>query len=167
VIGAPTAAAEFEGLAPDLPQPNTVVLAPRPQPPAVVHQRAAYAQTYPAGWYAGPTGAMQWWDGHQWGPFAPPAAARPTKDVGIAYIFLLLLGGFAAHRFYVGRTGSAVALLVLFLAGWTLVAVAVGVVLLVAAYIWMIVDLFLLPSLVREANATTLTQSPFTSPRQF
>lgn len=160
VIGAPNAQAEYAALSPDLPAPDTIVLAPRPESPAYAspHMREyAPAQAQTPGWYPGPSGMVQWWDGQGWGPYAPQPA-RPAKEVGIAYLFLLLLGGFAAHRFYLGRTGSAVALLSIWWAGWLLAALIVGIPLIIAGGIWLLVDLFLLPSMVRETNAARLNQ---------
>ncbi|MFB8387478.1 TM2 domain-containing protein [Microbacterium sp. NPDC055910] len=153
VIGAPTPEAEWAALSPTLPAP-TVVIPPQQLPPAYVQPQAgSFAQ--PAGWYPGPTGLLQWWDGRSWGPFAPQTA-QPQKEVGIAYLFFFLLGGFAAHRFYLGRIGSAIALLCIWWAGWFLVGVAVGVPLLIAGGIWLLVDLFVLPSMVRDENARRL-----------
>jgi TM2 domain-containing membrane protein YozV len=163
VVGAPNRSAEYAALDPYLPPPGPVTVPPRPsESPA---QGALYPQ--PPGWYAGPSGAPQWWDGRQWGPFAPATAARPAKEVGIAYILLLLLGGFAAHRFYVGRTGSAVGFLILWWGGWLLAALAIGIPMLIAGGIWLLVDLFLLPSLVREANARAMTQPGGIPPAPF
>ncbi|GAA3213324.1 TM2 domain-containing protein [Microbacterium terregens] len=166
VIGAPDAKAEFAALAPDLPAPRTVVLAPRPQvplyPPPQAHA-SVVPRTPSAGWYPGPAGMMQWWDGQMWGPYAPQAA-RPAKEIGIAYLFFFLLGGVAAHRFYLGRTGSAVLLLCLWMGGWLLSPILIGIPLVIAGGIWLLVDLFLLPSMVREAN-TLRMNVPSASPR--
>ena len=150
VIGAPNSEAEFAALAPDLPAPDSIVLAPpQPTPPQVL------PASHGAGWYPGPAGMMQWWDGVSWGPYAP-TAARPAKDVGVAYLFLLLLGGVAAHRFYLGRIGSAIAFCCLWWGGWLTSLFIIGIPLLIAAVIWWIVDLFLLPSMVRATNAAPL-----------
>ncbi|WP_426321610.1 DUF2510 domain-containing protein [Microbacterium sp. E-13] len=155
-ISAPSAKAEFAALDPYVPSPRPEVI-PVPQAPPW----AAVPRFQPAGWYAGPTGALQWWDGQQWGPFAPPTAAttRPVKEVGIAYLLLFLLGGFSAQRFYLGLTGSAILFNVLWWGGWILAGLAVGIPMMVAAGIWWFVDLFLLPSLVRNANARAMTPS--------
>jgi TM2 domain-containing membrane protein YozV len=159
VIGASSAQAEYAALDPYLPAPPTEVIPAAPQ--ARAHSAA---QLQPAGWYPGPTGALQWWDGRQWGPFAPPTAAisRPAKEVGIAYLFLFLLGGFSAHRFYLGLVGSAIVFNVLWWGGWILAGLAIGIPMMVAAGIWWFVDLFLLPSLVRNANARALAPTPMT-----
>lgn len=164
VIGAPSAHAEYAALDPYLPAPQTEVIPVVPQ----AHTSPLAPQFQPAGWYPGPTGALQWWDGQQWGPFAPPVAAmHPGKEVGIAYLFLFLLGGFSAQRFYLGLIGSAIVFNVLWWGGWILVGLAVGVPMVIAAVIWWFVDLFLLPSLVRNANARALMPAPPLAPRAF
>lgn len=148
VVGAPSATAEYEALDPYLPPPRaTTTVATVPMTPLV--------ESAPAGWYPGPTGALRWWDGVQWGPFAPPApfVGTPAKEVGIAYLFLLLLGGVAAHRFYLGLIPSAILFNVLWWGGWLLSILLIGIPMILAAAIWWVVDLFLLPSMVRRANA--------------
>lgn len=155
VVGAPSATAEYEALDPYLPAPvATATVATVPMTPLV-------AASPPAGWYPGPTGALQWWDGRHWGPFAPPATqgGAPAKDVGIAYLLLLLLGGVAAHRFYLGLIPSAIVFNVLWWGGWLLSILLIGVPMVIAAAIWWVVDLFLLPALVRRANAVRSTGS--------
>jgi TM2 domain-containing membrane protein YozV len=80
------------------------------------------------------------------------------KEVGIAYLFFLLLGGVGAHRFYLGRAGSAVLLLCLWMGGWLLAALLIGIPMIIAGGIWLLVDLFILPSMVREENARRLAR---------
>ena len=156
VVGAPTREAEFAALDPYLPAPNspTLVLPREPMSPSYQEVQPRSAST-PPGWYPSASGAMQWWDGHAWGPLAPPqtVSVRPIKESGIAYLFWILLGGFAAHRFYLGLTGSAIALLVLWVGGWLLTPLLIGIPMLIAGGIWLFVDLFLIPGLVRAANA--------------
>ncbi len=118
-------------------------------------------QQAPAGWYPDPTsGHLRWWDGHMWGAFAPPAQPpqvvvlpRPLKEPGLAYVFLLLLGGFAAHHFYLRQYAAAIIMLCLWWIGWATTAVGLGFVLLGAVVIWWIVDLFNIPSYVRQVNS--------------
>lgn len=74
------------------------------------------------------------------------------KSVGVAYLLLIFLGGFGAHRFYLGRTGSAVAMLLLNLFGWITVLLGVGLILLGFAWLWLFVDLFLVPGIARSHN---------------
>lgn len=131
--------------------------------------------TSPAGWYAEPTtGDTRWWDGDRWGSYAPPPqsqpqpqpyaaqlgpmpAQRPLKDVGVAYLLAVLLGGFGAHNFYVGNVGPAVCQLLLVVIGWATSWLFVGFLLLAAWFAWWVVDLFLLPGFVRSANARIAT----------
>lgn len=88
----------------------------------------------------------------QAGPYAMAAMPRPVKDVGVAYILAILLGGFAAHRFYLGRTSSAVAFLAVLWLGVLLIGALVGIPMIMAAGLWWIIDLFLIPGITREAN---------------
>lgn len=78
---------------------------------------------------------------------------RPAKDMAIAYLLLVFLGDFGAHRFYLGRPGSAIAMLVLTVVGLATTFVFVGFVLLLAVLVWWVVDLFLTAGFVREHNA--------------
>lgn len=112
----------------------------------------------PPGWYANPDGQQQWWDGRQWGPVASPqpypVAVYAAKESSTAYLFAILLGGFAAHRFYLNSPGSAIGFMVLWWGGWLLSGLAVGLPMLVAAGIWFVIDLFRIPEMVRTANST-------------
>jgi TM2 domain-containing membrane protein YozV len=64
------------------------------------------------------------------------------KIAVVAYILWLFLGWFGGHNFYLGRTGVAVAQLILTLTvvGW------------VVTIFWALVDGFLIPGWVREQN---------------
>lgn len=64
--------------------------------------------------------------------------ARPSA--GVAYLLAIFLGVFGAHRFYLGRTGSALVMLLLTI---TVLGVAITTV-------WTLVDLFLIPGMIRE-----------------
>ncbi|KQV26344.1 hypothetical protein ASC54_05460 [Yonghaparkia sp. Root332] len=79
-------------------------------------------------------------------------SAIPSKSVGAAYAFLLLLGGFAAHHFYLRRWAEAWILLALWWGGWLLTGIGVGFVMLFAVFVWWIYDLVALPNLVAQAN---------------
>lgn len=110
-------------------------------------------QSPPPGWYPNSQGHTQWWDGQRWGPYAPPSVPqRPLKDAGIAYLLLILLGGFGAHRFYLGQAAVGVIILVLWCGGLLLSFLGVGFFMMAAAGIWLFVDLFLIPGMTREAN---------------
>lgn len=71
-----------------------------------------------------------------------------AKSTGAAYIIWLFLGGLGGHRFYLGRTGSGVAMLILFILGWVLLPVGVGAFCLIIVGIWAIVDAFLIPGMI-------------------
>ncbi len=60
-------------------------------------------------------------------------------SVVAAYLLWFFLGFFAAHRFYLGRIGSAIVQLVLNM--------------MVVGLIWLFVDLFLIPGMVRAKQA--------------
>ena len=74
------------------------------------------------------------------------------KSVAVAYLLLLFVGLFGAHRFYLGRTGSAIVMLVLALLSFVLTLVAVGMIGILGLYVWVFVDLFLVPGIVRDFN---------------
>lgn len=73
-----------------------------------------------------------------------------AKSAGVAYLLLIFFGGFGAHRFYLGKTGSAIAMLIMFILGWLTLALVVGAALLVAVGLWCLVDLFLIPGMVQN-----------------
>ncbi|MBB4567423.1 TM2 domain-containing protein [Rhizobium leucaenae] len=73
-----------------------------------------------------------------------------AKSVGAAYLLWFFLGTLGAHRFYLGRTGSGVAQLVLFVLGWLTTFLVIGFALLAALGIWWIVDAFLISAMIAE-----------------
>ncbi|AWB47078.1 hypothetical protein DCC85_20755 [Paenibacillus sp. CAA11] len=64
------------------------------------------------------------------------------KNMFVAYILWYFLGLFGGHRFYTGRTGSAIFQLILTI---TVIGLAVN-------WIWWIVDAFLVHKWVKEYN---------------
>ena len=117
----------------------------------------------PPGWYQDPAGLQRWWDGAAWGVYAPvpvpvpmPVVVpmlRPAKETSVAYLFAIFLGGLGIHHFYLGNTGKAVTMLILYLFGWITSWLIIGFFLWAAVGIWVIVDLFLIPGYVRAANS--------------
>jgi TM2 domain-containing membrane protein YozV len=75
-----------------------------------------------------------------------------SKSVGVAYLLWFFLGGFGGHRFYAGKTGSAVAQLLLMLVGIVTLVVAVGAFLMFAVGVWVLIDAFLIPGWIRNHN---------------
>lgn len=87
-------------------------------------------------------------------PGHPPVYVMPLKSAGIAYLLWILLGGFGAHRFYLGRPGGAIGQLILCLLGWaTLWVFFLGLVFLIPLWVWLFIDLFLIPGHTRDAHS--------------
>lgn len=84
-----------------------------------------------------------------------------AKSTGVAYLLWFFLGGFGGHRFYLGRTGTAIAQLIITLIGVVTSVVGVGLVFLAVTGIWVLVDAFLIPGMVsnqKEAVRQKFTQ---------
>lgn len=104
------------------------------------------------------------------------------KSVGVAYLFWFFLGGLGAHRFYAGRTQSAVTMLLLNLGGWVCICAGMGMAgtgdkdiaglggavgslpcfMWLAMGIWLLIDAFLIPGMIQQYNqalASGLTSS--------
>lgn len=73
-----------------------------------------------------------------------------SRSALVAYLLLIFAGGLGIHRFYLGHTGSGVAMLVLLIVGVLTTPIVIGFVLLLALGIWWIVDLFLIPGMVNR-----------------
>ena len=69
------------------------------------------------------------------------------KSTGVAYLLCIFLGGLGIHRFYLGRSGSGAVQLILWFLGWVTLFMAW-----VPLGIWVLIDLFLIPSIAREEN---------------
>lgn len=75
-----------------------------------------------------------------------------SKSVGVAYLLWFFLGGFGGHRFYMGQTGTAIAQLIMTLIGIGTAIIGIGFILLAVVGIWVLVDAFLIPGIVRNHN---------------
>lgn len=73
-----------------------------------------------------------------------------AKSAAVAYLLWIFLGGFGAHRFYLGRTGSGIAMIALLVIGLATAGAIVGGLLIVALGVWLLVDLFLIPGMIRN-----------------
>ncbi len=81
--------------------------------------------------------------------------ANEGKSVFLVYIILLFVGVLGIHSFYLGKTTSAIIMLLCTVLGLLTLPIVVGAVFLVAVGVWCVVDLFLVPGLVTE-NRTAL-----------
>ena len=66
--------------------------------------------------------------------------SNDKPSTAVAYILLIFLGVLGAHRFYLGRTGSGVAMLLISLTFFGLLITV----------IWALIDLFLVPGMIRD-----------------
>ncbi len=80
--------------------------------------------------------------------------ANEKKSTGVAYLLWFFLGGFAAHRFYLGLAGTAAAQLALFWGGLMLSWAIIGIPMLIAFSIWWLIDAFLIGGMI-ESDAST------------
>lgn len=74
------------------------------------------------------------------------------KSTTTAYLLWWFFGIFGAHRFYLGKTGSAIAMLLISLTSFALMIVLVGFVTIFITVVWMFVDMFLIPGMTRDHN---------------
>ena len=75
------------------------------------------------------------------------------KSIGIAYALWFFLGRFGGHRFYLGKTTSAVIMLVSMIIGIVTSAIFIGFFIVIAVGIWALIDAFLIPGIVaRDQN---------------
>ena len=68
-------------------------------------------------------------------------ATKSDKSWGVA-LALSLLGVFGVHRFYIGRAGSGVTMLLLLVIGSLTSGIIIGVPMLVIVVIWAVIDFF-------------------------
>ncbi len=66
------------------------------------------------------------------------------KSKGTAALLAFFLGGFGAHRFYVGKTGSAVVMLIMAIVGILLSCVYIGIPLCFVVGIWSFIDFIII-----------------------
>jgi TM2 domain-containing membrane protein YozV len=91
---------------------------------------------------------------------SPAASAAATvmrydankKSLAVSYLLWVFVGMLGGHRFYNGRTGTAVTQLVLFILGIATYIFLIGIFVVAALGIWVLVDAFLIPGWVRTYN---------------
>lgn len=79
--------------------------------------------------------------------------ANESKSQLVAYLLAILLWGFGAHRMYLGRWASGLAMLVLTGIGMLTAPILIGWIPLAFVWIWAVVDLFLIPGMIRNDQA--------------
>jgi TM2 domain-containing membrane protein YozV len=70
-------------------------------------------------------------------------AAKPNDRVRnqiVAALLAFFLGGLGIHRFFLGYTGIGIAQLLMFVLGIPLMAILIGIPIVLAAYIWVLID---------------------------
>ncbi len=80
-----------------------------------------------------------------------------SKSMVIAYVLWFFLGQLGIHRFYLGKIGTAIAQLALGLLGWATALLGIGFFFLVPLWIWLIVDIFLIPGMSNGPGLSTVT----------
>jgi TM2 domain-containing membrane protein YozV len=74
----------------------------------------------------------------------------------IAYLLWFFLGYLGAHRFYLGRFGSGLLMLLLFGLSWALTFLLIGYAGLLVIGIWWLVDAFLIPGMTSSYNTRVI-----------
>jgi TM2 domain-containing membrane protein YozV len=120
---------------------------------AFLAEERARAQAAPAPAPTGGTRAAGIDDGFS----RPPLTERPfvsRKTMGTAYLLWFFLGGLSAHRFYLGFRVSAIIQMLLTPLGYAMLLSKspAGLLLVPAAGLWILVDVFLIPGMVTKAN---------------
>jgi TM2 domain-containing membrane protein YozV len=80
------------------------------------------------------------------------------KSMLLAYVLWWFLGTFGVHRFYLGRIGSGLAMLVTAAVSIALTIVLVGFLGLIVLGVWWIIDACLIPGMVREHNTRLMNR---------
>lgn len=73
-----------------------------------------------------------------------------AKSAGIAYALWFFTGFLGGHRFYLGKTGTAIAQLIIFILGIFTTMFVVGIFMLGIVGIWVLVDAFLIPGMIKS-----------------
>ncbi len=80
------------------------------------------------------------------------------KSLLVAYLLWWFLGWAGAHRFYLGRTGSAIVMLMLFAISCVLMLVVVGWFGYLLWGLWWLIDALLIPSFVTQCNVRLINR---------
>src|SRR5690242_4187659 len=80
------------------------------------------------------------------------------KSAGVAYLLWFFLGYFGVHRFYLGQTGSGVAMAIIFVLSVVTTLIGIGLIGLAVIGIWWFVDAFLIPGIATRMNQELATR---------
>lgn len=72
------------------------------------------------------------------------------KNLALAYVLWFFLGQLGIHRFYTGRAGTGIVQLLLGISGWATTAILIGWIPLFFLWIWLFIDIFLIPGMCRN-----------------
>ena len=74
------------------------------------------------------------------------------KNIVVAYLLLFFAGYLGAHRFYLGRplAGALILVSTLFVGVLTLFSLGILAILFLPISLWLLIEIFLLPSIVRN-----------------
>lgn len=75
---------------------------------------------------------------------------QQQRNIALAYVLLVFLGQIGIHRFYTGRIGTGIIQLLLGLSGWATTWILIGYIPLGFLWIWLVIDIFLLPGMCRN-----------------
>ena len=76
------------------------------------------------------------------------------KSVGVAYLLWFFVGYLGGHRFYAGKTGTAIFQLLLTIFGACTVMFGIGFFVLGIVGLWILIDAFLIPGIVSSHNVS-------------
>lgn len=98
-------------------------------------------------------------------PIPAPGQAPPTNDALlmmrydankksalVAYLLWFFVGSLGGHRFYLGRTGSAIALLSITVLSVLLTVILIGFFGFFVVGLWVLIDAFLIPGMITDNN---------------
>lgn len=82
--------------------------------------------------------------------FVEQRLTNEKKSLAVAYILYFFLGSFGGHRFYLGRFGTAIMQMLLFLLATATAIILIGYIFFAIWGLWMLYDLFFIPAMLRE-----------------
>lgn len=84
---------------------------------------------------------------------------KPPKSLLVSYLLWFFFGQIGAHRFYLRSTGLGVFYILLSFVGWATAWFFIGYAFLGVLWIFLILDLFLIPGRVRMINSGVVGQA--------